>query len=529
MNPVFGRIAVSIVLLTWTLVLVLDEPLVYAFVVTALGALVVLAVFVSSRLRVRRGVRMMATRLRAEADAAVAAVRPDMSLEIGSMREQFLGSISALRSSKLGKAGYDALYAMPWYMIVGPPGCGKTTAIYNSGLQFPFQPAGGAIRGVGGTRNCQWWLANEAVLLDTAGRYTTEDDDRDEWLAFLQLLRESRPRKPIEGVLVAIGVDELGGLDDEQVAIRARTLRARIDEIMGRLDMVAPVYVLFTKCDLIPGFVESFGELSRSERNQVWGFTAPLARRDVAAMFRERFAALVESTRDYALRRLGNQRAPATRVLTHGMPEQLRAHGPALGAFVEHLFTENVYQETPLLRGVYFTSGTQEGRPIDRLIGSMTSAFGITHAAVEATRERKSYFLGDVFTRIVFPDQRLAVRSTRELRRQRQATLSAALTLLVLAGSLLTLAITSHAGNIALHRQAREVLAEVVAVGEVASTSPREVPAPLRRLVAELEHHRVAGPPTSMRLGMYHGEDLRRALIRLIAAIRGPGTEVPTP
>jgi type VI secretion system protein ImpL len=510
-----ARIAVSVTLLAWTLVLVLEEPLVVAIVVTALAALTVLALFVAQRLRDRRGAHMLATRLRAEADAAVATVRPDMSLEIGSMREQFLGSLSALRSSKLGKSGYDALYAMPWYMIVGPPGCGKTTAIYNSGLQFPFQPAGGAIRGVGGTRNCQWWLANEAVLLDTAGRYTTEDDDRDEWLAFLDLLRTSRPRKPIEGVLVAIGIDELGGLDDEQIVARARALRARIDEIMGRLDMVAPVYVLFTKCDLIPGFVESFGDLSRSERAQVWGFTAPLARRDVATFFRERFGALVESTREYVLRRLPRQRQLAARVLAHGMPEQLRAVGPALTTFVEHLFTENVYQETPLLRGVYFTSGTQDGRPIDRLISSMTSAFGITQAAAAATQERKSFFLGDVFTRVVFPDQRLAVRSTRELRRQRLATLSGALTLLVLAGSLFTLAGASYTGNTALQQQTRELVASV------ASERPPEPPPALRRLLAELERHHADGPPTSMRLGMYCGEDLRRALLRLVAALRG--------
>lgn len=515
MIALVARIAVSVTLLAWTLVLVLEEPLVVAIVVTALAALTVLALFVATRLRDRRGAHMLATRLRAEADAAVATVRPDMSLEIGSMREQFLGSVSALRSSKLGKSGYDALYAMPWYMIVGPPGCGKTTAIYNSGLQFPFQPAGGAIRGVGGTRNCQWWLANEAVLLDTAGRYTTEDDDRDEWLAFLDLLRTSRPRKPIEGVLVAIGIDELGGLDDEQIVARARTLRARIDEIMGRLDMVAPVYVLFTKCDLIPGFVESFGDLSRSERAQIWGFTAPLARRDVGPLFRERFGALVESTREYVLRRLPRQRQLASRVLAHSMPEQLRAVGPALTTFVEHLFTENVYQETPLLRGVYFTSGTQDGRPIDRLISSMSSAFGITQAAVEATRERKSFFLGDVFTRVVFPDQRLAVRSTRELRRQRLATLSGALTLLVLAGSLLTLAGASYTGNTALQQQTRELVATV------ASERPREAPPALRRLLAELERHHADGPPTSMRLGMYCGEDLRRALLRLVAALRG--------
>jgi type VI protein secretion system component VasK len=31
----------------------------------------------------------------------------------------------------------DYLYTRPWYIIIGPPGAGKTTALVNSGLRFP--------------------------------------------------------------------------------------------------------------------------------------------------------------------------------------------------------------------------------------------------------------------------------------------------------------------------------------------------------------------------------------------------------
>ena len=95
-------------------------------------------------------------------------------------------------------------------MIIGPPGCGKTTALVNSGLQFPLADQFGmkAIQGVGGTRNCDWWFTNEAVLLDTAGRYTTQDSyqevDSAAWQGFLELLKKHRRRRPINGVLVAV-------------------------------------------------------------------------------------------------------------------------------------------------------------------------------------------------------------------------------------------------------------------------------------------------------------------------------------
>jgi hypothetical protein len=41
-------------------------------------------------------------------------------------------------SSAAASAGEDALYALPWYVIVGPPGAGKTTALRHSGLVFPY-------------------------------------------------------------------------------------------------------------------------------------------------------------------------------------------------------------------------------------------------------------------------------------------------------------------------------------------------------------------------------------------------------
>ena len=49
----------------------------------------------------------------------------------------------------------------------------------NSGLKFPLAGAdgGAAIAGIGGTRYCDWWFTDDAVLIDTAGRYTTQDSD----------------------------------------------------------------------------------------------------------------------------------------------------------------------------------------------------------------------------------------------------------------------------------------------------------------------------------------------------------------
>ena len=123
--------------------------------------------------------------------AVTAASEPEGDASV--LQEKMRDALATLRRAK-GKGG-DVLYDLPWYVIIGPPGAGKTTALINSGLKFPLARGGTpeAIAGVGGTRYCDWWFTEEAVLIDTAGRYTTQDSDpkgdRKSWLSFLDLLK----------------------------------------------------------------------------------------------------------------------------------------------------------------------------------------------------------------------------------------------------------------------------------------------------------------------------------------------------
>ena len=139
--------------------------------------------------------------LRRQSDDAVLAANPNARTEVAALRQRLLTAIDTLKTSKLGKTkGKAALYELPWYMIIGHPAAGKSSAILNSGLTFPFSDKGkSSIQGVGGTRNCDWFFATEGVLIDTAGRYSTQREDRPEWLEFLKLLKKHRSRAPVNG------------------------------------------------------------------------------------------------------------------------------------------------------------------------------------------------------------------------------------------------------------------------------------------------------------------------------------------
>ncbi len=450
--------AAVFIALSWAVVLVFRDvlPMWPAVVATAVigGGLVIYLVV--RALLAKRAASAIERGLSDQAANLAGGIRPDQRAEIAAMQAEFARAVQTLKSSKLGRSGRDALGLLPWYVMIGPSASGKTTAIRNSGIKLPAGK-GGKVRGVGGTRNCDWWMTNDAILLDTAGRWSTDEDDREEWFAFLDILKRTRPQKPINGIIIAVGATDLTG-NEEEIGDLARTLRERIDEVIGRLEMVVPVYLMVTKCDLLSGFVEIFGDLKDRERGQIWGFTLPVAGEysDHVDAFAQHFDDLGDTLERYAVARMGQERRIEARDRIYAFPRQFDSLRQGLIDLVASLFDRSVYQDAPIMRGVYFTSGTQEGRPVDRIMASMAEAFGVRPQALAApVTKPKSYFVRDMFQQVVFPDAEVAVRGSRALKRERLVRWSVAAAALVLSTAFLFFPISSYLKNSALVEEAR--------------------------------------------------------------------------
>ena len=254
----------------------------------------------------------------------------------------------ALADLKKAKFGGKRLYQLPWYMFIGPPGAGKTTALTNSGLQFPLADSTGshAVSGVGGTRNCDWWFTDQAVLIDTAGRYTTQDSntavDASAWTGFLRMIKKHRRRQPLNGVLLAISLSDLSELSEQERQAHAHAMRKRVRELHDELGVRIPIYVLFTKADLIAGFVEFFEGMGREEREQVWGMTFAVDRgtdqAGAVAAFSAEFDALLARLNDRMLERVNQETDIQRRRLIYGFPQQVASLRETAAQFLDRNF-----------------------------------------------------------------------------------------------------------------------------------------------------------------------------------------------
>ncbi|MCK9689731.1 type VI secretion system membrane subunit TssM [Scleromatobacter humisilvae] len=372
--------------------------------------------------------------------------------EVAELKKRFDDAMATLRKARFedkSGSGRNYLYQLPWYMFIGAPGSGKTTALVNSGLRFPLEGKMGkdAVKGIGGTRNCDWWFTDEAVLLDTAGRYTTQSSNREvdaaAWTGFLTLLKKFRPAQPLNGAIVTVSLSDLFTSSSAQRDEYARSIRARIQELYSTLGVRFPIYVVVTKCDLLAGFAEFFGDLGREARAQVWGttFDFPLpAGANLGATFAGEFDALVARLNARLTTRMEEERDPQRRATLFAFPQQFAGLRDMLKAFLDEAFLSSAFTEEPMVRGVYFTSGTQEGSPFDRVLGNISRVYGLERQVLPpASSSGRSYFLTHLLRGVIFAESDISGRSAViEKRRGRVAlalySLLALLSLLLIVG-----------------------------------------------------------------------------------------------
>ncbi|WP_010187908.1 type VI secretion system membrane subunit TssM [Sphingomonas sp. PAMC 26605] len=422
-------------------------------------------------------------------------------------------ALTRLRAANDGRRDY--LYSRPWYAIIGPSGTGKTTALRNSGLRFPWSHA--ALGGTGVTRDLDFWFADEAVLIDTAGRYTTQETgeaaDVAGWEQFLKLLRRYRPHQPINGVIVALSIETLMTSNLAQLDAHSAAIRRRLAELKRMLGISVPIYLLLTKADLLSGFTEFFADLDANGRRAVLGDTldleAPVDQTAILAAFDRVTAAMWARLP----RRLHDEGDARRRSLLLGFPAHLAELRARVARLTEGAFVADSVQPH-VLRGFYLASGVQQGVALDRVLNAMAEVYDEPQAP-PSDRSARAFFLNRLLTDVMFPEAGLVRSDATARRRGRRATMASYAGV----GVVTLIAVAALTGSFAANREFQNrMLIDAQQASAQAQTSAidlQEVRASdpdLEQVLPLLDRLRalprgfdagVAAPPLHMRLGLF--------------------------
>lgn len=390
---------VLLALLSWLLVLYLEWPL-WGALAIFLG---VLAVYFGLKTLRRFWVisraksKLLATERRLRATSQD---RPDFQAVL---LKKWRSAVDKLKGSQLRRLG-NPLYVLPWFMVMGESGSGKTTAITRSRLT-PMLRDSQQSHDIVQTANCDWWFFSEAIVLDTAGRYVSPDSaaqDQQEWDYLLELFGKYRAREGLNGLVVVIDAPSLLGQNTGLLEQRGQCLRERIDQLMRLLEMRLPIYIMVTKCDQVYGFAEWAQHLSETQSQEAMGFLAgqSLHIADEQKFAQEAIEALF--TRLEKIRLDASVRGTALSPELLLLPGELLRLVPGLQLFLKAALGNNPYLEHPLLRGLFLTSGRQQPPQPSRL-GSLLPPAPITEES------NKGLFIHDIFSRILPKERHIAL------------------------------------------------------------------------------------------------------------------------
>jgi type VI secretion system protein ImpL len=345
---------------------------------------------------------------------------PELTKKLLSLDKRFQSATRFLKKTFVMQHGKDMrLHHLPWYLLIGTPHSGKTTLLANANLQFvlarKFKPQ--QIQAMPASEACDWWVTRDLVLVDVPGAYinsrlknpaNTDDHLHPKvsphnilWKSFLSLLKKYRGKQAIEGVVIALPLPELIAQQHHGKERILLELKQRSEELRQEFGANLPFHLIITKCDLLPGFLEFFGDSGVDELSQAWGITMPASyhKDNFVDVFINRFNALIKRLNKQLIWRLHQERNPTIRPQIKDFPLHIERLKESI---LSALRTLEIPETNLKLQGIYLTSGSQapaEARATTNLYEVSTALQTtqlIRHAAISFS---KGYFIRQLLLR----------------------------------------------------------------------------------------------------------------------------------
>ncbi len=351
-------------------------------------------------------------------------------------QEAFLNDVLKEMTDSLG-GGQSSRYRLPWFLVMGIESAGKTSLINRSGQEFAltrFMKATG--KNLKSTQlGFDWWIGDKAIFIDPDGELLTqgvlqngqpEEQKQRLWNHFVEWLERNRARRPLDGIILVVDVARITKAKVAERKAYAALLSSRLRELMEQHGSQLPVYITFSKLDLLLGFDDFFRHYARPERQAPFGFTFTAESLSKS----EKWEAEFEANYDELLARLNQRlislmsacRSREEREALFRFVRQLAGLRDILLSFLKETLSEDCFSTAAIVRGVYFTSVYQQGVPEDPFVDAAAKRYGMTDAARAAQRDTRNtlYFTEDLFRSVIYPEVGLATDNANVVKRRQQ-------------------------------------------------------------------------------------------------------------
>jgi type VI secretion system protein ImpL len=432
-----------------------------------------------------------------------------------------------------------SLSRLPVFLVAGPSGAGKTSAVEHSGLN-PELLAGQVYQGsaVLPTRDLNIWLAGGAIFIEIAQSIAGDEG------ALKAVFKHLTPSgitaafnraQPPRGIVLCVDQAAIAtaATPDEVVAL-ARPWNRFVSLAASSLGVQLPAYVLLTKTDGFGTFPDFVANLRGNDLGQTIGATirpfapgsAGVYAQDTSLLLTQQFAGIAHSLSDARLPLLNREHDRARVAQAYQFPRDFSKLQKNVVQFLVEVARPSQLQVSPFLRGFYF-SGTRtvvvEGS--ESAVSPIAAA--PTDVDVSATRVMRRdevtllasgpaqppagqrhitewLFLPALFDRVILHDR--AAHGVTATNSRTDKVRAGVLAFTGILGIALLAALTvSYIRNRALERDLIIAGKAVSDTGSAVSIYARldRMRRPLERLIAYRSK-----PPLSMRWGLDHGEDL---------------------
>ncbi|MBC8167125.1 MAG: hypothetical protein H7Y20_14805, partial [Bryobacteraceae bacterium] len=435
---------------------------------------------------------------------------------------------------------------LPLVFIIGDEGSAKTSVVLQSGLgpELLAGQAHGDNNMIVPTRIANLWLGQSTVFAE-AGPKVLADTAR--WVRMIRRLRPGNLKSVMGGdaqapraALVCVNAEiftQAGAAD--ALSAMSRALSERLGYISQTLGISFPVYVVFTRADRLPFFLDYVRTLSNEEISQVVGATLPM-RTSAGGVYAEEesqrlsyafdglFHSLSDRRIEYLPRESDYEKVPGA----FEFPREFRKMRTPLVQFLVDLCRPSQLRVSPFLRGFYFcgvrpvvvsdTPIASAAAP-DRGVSAATSATGVFQPPSFQTPQSASpqylgtkrvpqwVFLTRLFHYVILQDRAAlstSGASTRTSTAQRVLLASSAIICLLLA-TFWTVSFFQNRAMIGDAVAATEAIPAAEASGtNLASLDSLQRLESLRQQLETLTTYKTSGHPFAMGMGLYAGDEL---------------------